>query len=883
LANDIIHFTGTVILDLDDLNVTGNGRVYLSDIPNFNSDVNLYDGLFAYNVPNNSSELRAVGMNEANELLSMANLPVHIESINLLSDGINITGDVQLPELFGFVKGGINQLQITKSQGLDLAGSISFPEIQATGFKLKNIALSFNTIDDEFSGEGSIETLLFEAGANIKIISTGVDEIGMFLSLSNPVPLGVTGLALSNLQGGIINIQSHPNPPMIINIGANLTPLGAPSGIIEFTDVTLSYEFGTSLTGSGTFKVLGTETASAGFEVREGLFKINAQINFYDIINSAIEAGIAKNENGDVDVFASFSASMQIPGGDGFPYSWLEPFIDLPHTFANFENVLYNTELSGKGLIDVFIFDTKFSYLLTYTDGTLHKEFAKNYSLFNENVFKSNEKNQLKYLTPSKSLSNWNSPDYNRFEGQSLIIEPSEYKNSRNKENQIIQDFVLPGEVETLVLRVIPEDGITPDVLITMPSGTIITSVNVDYYEDVIYSVNSDNNSVYYTFNNAPAGAWVLTLNDNGKTNFADIFGTDNEAGIIINNIQHTGNTVDVSWVDDNPDFDGQISLYYDYNNTGIDGSLIVSGISEDDNTDSYSFDVSDFETGVYYVYAIMFDENGVPVTSYSNEPFIIHSDIAAPINFSHIINNDGGIEFSWNIVNDGNSYDYLLYYQKDHPVSFGSQNINVGTDINNFTFTNIDAGYIYQFMVVAQNSTGGLGEASSSIEIDLAKYQSLSLNEGWNLIGFSLEPFNLSVEEVFASINDKLIQVKDETLSYDPNLPYHLNTLREIENGKGYWVKLNQETQLTGRGKDIDFLNLEIQLNEGWNLISYPSQYPKEVQQALNNISDKIILVKDETLSYDPNLPYHLNTLRELIPGEGYWIKVNQNCILTF
>lgn len=886
MANDIVHFTGTVTIDLYDLDVSGYGRVYLTNIPNFANDVDLYNGAFTYDVPNNTSELIAVGIDEVNELLTMANLPVYIDNIEVLGDGINITGEVEFPELFGFIRGGITQLQITQSQGLDLVGDISLTEIQSAGFSLKNINFAFNTIDDEFSGSGEIETSLFEAGANVSIISTGIDEVGMFLSLTNPKPLGTTGLALSGLNGNISNIQSHPNPPMIITIGASLVPVGVPSNIVEFSNVSLTYQFGTSLSGNGTFTVLGTETASAGFEVREGLFKINAEINFYDVINAAIEAGIATNQNNSIDVFARFYAAATIPELDiGFPFGWigtgLNAGLNLPLTVAEFDNVLFNSTLSGRGeLIEKY----KFSYLLTYEDGAIHKEFAKNYSLFNAEFFKSNGKVPLTFLTPSERVSDWNSPHYNRFEGQSLIINPEAYQNSRDVADNIVQDFILPNTIETLVVRVVLEDSsAVPEVYLTTPGGEIINSENIDEFDDAIYTINNDNNGVYFTIKNATAGVWIITMIDNGITQFADIFGTDNEPGIIINNLQKTGNSVEVSWVDYNPDFNGQISLYYDYNNDGIDGSLIASGISEDDNTDSYSFDVTNYNPGVYYVYAIMFDDSGVPVTSYSLNPFEIQGNIAAPTDLSYSINNDGNIEFTWNEVVDGNTYNYLLYHQQDAPVSFGSQNINTGTDVSSYVFTNTDAAYIYQFMIVAQNSVGSLGTASNSIEVDLAVYQTLYMDAGWNLIGLNVEPFDLSAENAFSSINDKLLQVKDETHSYDPNLPGFLNTLQTIENGKGYWIKLSQPAQLMQRGSLITLASMQIQLTEGWNLISFPAQYSQDIEQALSSISDKIIQVKNINQSYDPALPSFLNTLHELTPGEGYWIKVNQNCILTY
>ena len=885
LANDVLHFTGTVTVDLNDLSVSGDGMVYLTNIPNFSSDVALYNGTFTYDIPNNSSEFIAIGINQANELFKMANLNVHINTIDLLSDGIDISGEVEFPELFGYINGSISQLRITQSQGMELIGNISLQEIQCTGFKLKDIFFSFDGINDEFSGSGSIETSLFEAGANVTIISTGIDEIGLFLSVTNPKPLGATGLSLSGLNGNISNIQ---NPdPLIVTIGASLTPVGTPPEILEFSNVSLTYQFGTSLDGNGTFTILGTETANAGFEVREGLFKIYANVNFYDYINAAIEAGIAKNQDDSIDVFARFESALQIPDGDGFPLKWLGKFMSLPYTIAGFDNILFNTELSGKGLIDLGLFDTKFSYLLTYSGGDIHAEFAKNFSLFNEDVFlQSDAPNAptITFHTPPKELSDWNSPTYNRFEGRSLIIDPDNYSNSKNKNGDFIQDFILTGDVETVVVRIMPDVGgvIMPSASITTPTGEIIDSDNVDDYINFIYTENTDNKGIYYTINNASAGTWIITIEDNSETPLVDVFGTLNEPGIIINDVQKNGNSVNISWADNNPDFDGQISLYYDYNNNGLDGALIVSGISEDDETDNYTFDVSSFGPGEYWVYAIMFDANGVPVTGYSPNSFTISSDIPAPENFSYALNNDNSINFSWEKINDGYTYDYLLFYEADGVVSTGSLNINTG-DEDNYTFTNFDPSYSYQFMIVARRDDDALSEPSNLIEIDLALFQTITLNAGWNLIGLGIEPFDMSVAEVFSPLDNSLVQVNTQTLSYNPELPDFLNTLSTLENGRAYWVKVAQAEQFIVRGKYIELSNIQIPLSEGWNLFSFPSQTPQDIEDALGSISDYIIQVNTQTQSYNPTLPPFLNTLEELGPGKGYWIKVNQNCLLTF
>jgi len=71
-----------------------------------------------------------------------------------------------------------------------------------------------------------------------------------------------------------------------------------------------------------------------------------------------------------------------------------------------------------------------------------------------------------------------------------------------------------------------------------------------------------------------------------------------------------------IEWTDDDPlgmapahlEVDAAISLYYDTDQEGRDGTLIVSGISEDDETDEYIWDLSDVPSGTYWIYAEMYD-----------------------------------------------------------------------------------------------------------------------------------------------------------------------------------------------------------------------------------------------------------------------------------
>ena len=83
----------------------------------------------------------------------------------------------------------------------------------------------------------------------------------------------------------------------------------------------------------------------------------------------------------------------------------------------------------------------------------------------------------------------------------------------------------------------------------------------------------------------------------------------------------HAHTSYTIRWTDRDPDSDAIISLYYDINNSGVDGTLIVTGISEnaDGQNDTYVWDTSGVPNGDYYVYARIEDGVNAPVIGYSS------------------------------------------------------------------------------------------------------------------------------------------------------------------------------------------------------------------------------------------------------------------------
>jgi hypothetical protein len=66
-------------------------------------------------------------------------------------------------------------------------------------------------------------------------------------------------------------------------------------------------------------------------------------------------------------------------------------------------------------------------------------------------------------------------------------------------------------------------------------------------------------------------------------------------------------------------DSDAKVSLYYDTDNSGQDGTRIIDNISEDSDASEYDWNLIGVPQGVYYVYATISDYVNPPVVFYSS------------------------------------------------------------------------------------------------------------------------------------------------------------------------------------------------------------------------------------------------------------------------
>lgn len=89
---------------------------------------------------------------------------------------------------------------------------------------------------------------------------------------------------------------------------------------------------------------------------------------------------------------------------------------------------------------------------------------------------------------------------------------------------------------------------------------------------------------------------------------------------------------------------------------------------------------------------------------------------------------------------------------------------------------------------------------------------------------------------------------------------------------GQGYWIRFTQDTAVTFEAPFLT--DVEIQLNEGWNLISGPARTIEE-----SAISDPQNAIIPGTLTGYSN-GYFMSTLVE--PGRGYWLRASEDATIT-
>ena len=123
----------------------------------------------------------------------------------------------------------------------------------------------------------------------------------------------------------------------------------------------------------------------------------------------------------------------------------------------------------------------------------------------------------------------------------------------------------------------------------------------------------------------------------------------------------------------------------------------------------------------------------------------------------------------------------------------------------------------------------------------------------GWNMVGLPVETDDNSVVGLFPDAIDGTLYSYDGTYQNES----------ELETGKGYWLRFQNDAINSVSGAGFDEINLF--LNESWNLIS-GTTYPSTI------VDPDGIVISGTMYGYDNG---YYNTT-ELKPGNSYWVRTS-------
>ena len=543
---------------------------------------------------------------------------------DLKPDGIRISAEMKFPEYLASGAVNVNNLVISRADGI--SGAIDLdPEEQGIQIKgcnwiLRDGTLSFDSVKGFFKGQAKLDMAKFDLTADISFINGQLYGVGLCYSCPEPgkiilIASGVPIVFLQEVCGGVENI---PDPSkLILKATADITagPTIQDYYLAGLDNAGMEIDISSRATISGTLIVGGSyelADAEAYLDWHNVEFGANGDLNALDIFTAYTTLTIDAQNN----ISGSGVGNLSVPD---VWYYWPLRGKEL----ANVLGLLDNNGIKGEVQIGGF----------GWLSAAFGFDWEGNFSV-------------------AKNLESLGSKTY--MASQRLL----------SLEGQLMPVYV-PEGMEVIYIKVTWTGDGDSTVELVKPDSTRITPGSCGADPDCYYQDDAPQEA-WYALRDPDSGQWQVDIMD--PTNLGDI-----AVDVLSSNskplIQLTEPSVDIStstsadirWVDGDPDDNASVSLWYDVDQEGYDGSLIISGINEDDGADSYVWDVTSIPTGRYYIYAQIDDGKNAPLRCYAPGMVEVVNPLypGTPTNLQATVNGKV-VELSWDAVAD---CVYMLYY----------------------------------------------------------------------------------------------------------------------------------------------------------------------------------------------------------------------------
>lgn len=254
---------------------------------------------------------------------------------------------------------------------------------------------------------------------------------------------------------------------------------------------------------------------------------------------------------------------------------------------------------------------------------------------------------------------------------------------------------------------------------------------------------------------------------------------------------------------------------------------------------------------------------------------------MAQPTLTSFAINNGDPTTTSRTVVLNNTATNDPTHYVASENSNFSGAIWQLYSNAPSFT---LSSGYGTKTVYLkVKNADGESNTRNDSIEYRVSLEH--EMEPGWNLVSIPFQLPTNALETVLQSIADHYTVVyaynatDGQWQSYFVGGPDFPGKLETLEDGRGYWIRMDDYAVLTLVGDAV--ADAPVPLKRGWNLVGYNSLTSRSVEEALSSIAGRYSAL----WSYDGESSgwrrYIVdgseppNNLETMEPMKGYWMNI--------
>ncbi|ODS41851.1 MAG: hypothetical protein MSIBF_00355 [Candidatus Altiarchaeales archaeon IMC4] len=240
--------------------------------------------------------------------------------------------------------------------------------------------------------------------------------------------------------------------------------------------------------------------------------------------------------------------------------------------------------------------------------------------------------------------------------------------------------------------------------------------------------------------------------------------------------------------------------------------------------------------------------------------------------------NNVRSIGLSWN-ANTDTTIAYQVH--RSTAIDFTPANATLlntvyGINTTGYNDTSARTGITYYYKVLAQDAGNNTSPESSQVHETL--YCNYTLKKGWNLISLPLNVTGATAEDLIINIGSakETVSWDDAAQSYTSHVGGIVANDFPLENGRGYWVNLKNDTIWSFTGYSY-LTNVTLNLSPIWNLVSWINETGKTAQEICSSVNATSILYYNASRGYYKvyYCPGMAGDNFMLNNRNGYWIEM--------